>query len=112
MTTANNTNTLNGSESSNANELGKEIPLEWAELWKAMKSVPQKWVLTTNEMYWAMLECLPPRAMQGDGFLVGEADHDNSEGVTVYACFMQRGDVTKARYLTVKEFHANSYPAF
>lgn len=87
-------------------------PLEWAALWDAMKVKPHPWVLTTDAMYWHMIECVPPIAYRQDAFLVGEADHDNAEGRSVYACFMQRGNVTKARYMTRKEFNERSYPAF
>lgn len=35
-----------------------------------------KWVETTEEHYWEMLECLPPEIMVKSGFLVGEpANH-------------------------------------
>lgn len=77
-----------------------------------MKSTPHPWVLTTDAMYWHMLECVSPRSLRQDAFLVGEADHDNQDGQAVYACFMQRGNVTKARYMTFKEFNERTYPAF
>lgn len=38
---------------------------------KAIESI--KWVETTEERYWEMLEVLPPECMIKSGFLVGEA---------------------------------------
>lgn len=34
-----------------------------------------KWIETTEERYFEMLECLPPECMIGGGFLVGEASN-------------------------------------
>lgn len=89
-----------------------ETPLEWAALWAAMKPAPYPWILTTEKMFWDMLGAVPPRAQRNDGFLVGEPDDTNGEGETLYACFMQQGELTKARYMTVREFNARTYPAF
>ena len=80
--------------------------LEWADLWAAMDAEPTKWHPTTEAMYWAMLEALPPRAMGGGGFLVGEANNHNSKGEAVYACFIHHRtlDEYEARYMTHAEF--------
>ena len=78
--------------------------LEWAELWAAMDASPAEWIPTTEAMYWQMLEVLPPRAMRGRCFLVGEALRDNENGQAVYACFNKLGDDYFARNLTVEEF--------
>ena len=78
--------------------------LVWAELWAAMDANPDAWIETTEAMYWEMLEVLPPRKMIGRNFLVGEADHDNSEGYPVYSCFTKIGDTYKAKKLSYKQF--------
>ena len=83
-----------------------QTPLVWAELWAAMRPEPHPWILTTEAMYDDMLNCLPPRAMGNGCFLVGEADHHNSDGRAVYACFKQiHGGGFEARYMTVAEFN-------
>lgn len=78
--------------------------LEWEELWDAMDATPEKWIPTTENMYWRMLEVLPPRAMCNDHFLVGEALRHNAKGESVHACFARIGDNFRARNLTVKQF--------
>jgi hypothetical protein len=79
-------------------------PLVWNDLWEAMRPEPHAWVLTTEAMYWEMLGAVPPRAMGGGAFLVGEANHHNAQGSPVYACFKQVGDEFEARYMTLAEF--------
>lgn len=79
-------------------------PLVWADLWAAMDANPTRWIPTTSEMYWEMLECLPPRMMGKGGFLVGEANNHNADGESVHACFVQHGDSFEARYMTCAEF--------
>jgi hypothetical protein len=79
-------------------------PLEWNELWAAMDANPEAWILTTEKMYWEMLEVLPPRKMLGKNFLVGEALRHNSAGEEVYSCFTNCGETYKAKNLTVNEF--------
>ena len=81
----------------------KDAPLEWAELWSAMRPEPHKWVLTTQNMYEKMLGCVPPRAMGVGGFLVGEATHYNDLGNAVYAMFTNANGFY-ARYSTLAEF--------
>lgn len=78
--------------------------LEWQPLWDAMQAHPDKWIPTTEKMYWEMLEVLPPRDMTRRAFLVGEAHSDNAEGYPVYACFKKLGDEYFARYLTLEQF--------
>lgn len=80
-------------------------PLEWNDLWSAMRPVPHAWMPTTENMYWHMLEVVPPVAACNGAFLVGEADHHNADHVPVYACFKQASDQYEARYMTVAEFH-------
>ena len=80
-------------------------PLEWSDLWTAMKADPESWIPTTEAMYWEMLECLPPVDMARGAFLVGEAETHNGQGEAVYACFRKRGGYC-ARYLTVRQFRS------
>ena len=80
--------------------------LEWSELWAAMKAAPTAWIETTEAMFEHMLNCVPPRAQAYGAFLVGEADHHNSSGQAVYACFTFNGKKHRARYLTHAEFRA------
>jgi hypothetical protein len=79
-------------------------PLEWKALWDAMDANPDAWIPTTEAMYWEMLGAVPPRSMIGRNFLVGEADHHNSEGYPVYSCFTKFGDIYKAKKLSYKQF--------
>ena len=79
-------------------------PLEWQNLWDAMKSNPAEWIPTTEKMYWEMLEVLPPRAHIGASFLVGEPLHDDDQGQAVYSCFNNSFGKYSAKNLTVKEF--------
>lgn len=78
--------------------------LEWQPLWDAMEANPAAWIPTTEKMFWEMLEVLPPRAMRGDTFLVGEPLRSNDQGETLYACFSRIGENYRARNLTVKQF--------
>ena len=80
--------------------------LVWAELWAAMDANPDQWIETTEEMYWEMLEAVPPRSTIGRHFLVGEALHDNSEGYPVYSCFSKHGDTYQAKHMTLEQFKA------
>lgn len=78
--------------------------LEWQPLWDAMDTNPNAWIPTTEKMYWEMLECLPPRAMTQNAFLVGEPLRSNEHGESVYSCFTRTGENYRARNLTVKQF--------
>ena len=77
---------------------------EWKDLWDVMRHRPENWQPTTKAMYDEMLGALPPQAMNGDAFLVGEADHHNDDGIPVYACFKINGGHYEAKYLTQQEF--------
>lgn len=79
-------------------------PLEWAELWAAMDAAPAEWIETTERMYFEMLECVPPRAMRHDSFLVGEPKTHNERGEAVHACFSRIGVTFHAKHMTVAEF--------
>jgi hypothetical protein len=78
--------------------------LEWQPLWDAMEANPSDWIPTTEKMYWDMLECVPPRAMTRQAFLVGEAHSDNAEGCPFYACFRKVSEQYFARHLTLEQF--------
>jgi len=78
--------------------------LEWEELWQAMEAAPEAWIETTEEMYWRMLEVLPPMKMTQNAFLVGEPLRSNGQGESVYSCFLRFGDTYKAKNLTIKQF--------
>jgi hypothetical protein len=72
-----------------------------------MDAAPTEWIETTEAMYWEMLECVPPRAMAGGRFLVGEAKTHNEHGQAVHACFDERADGRFfARHLTVAQFQS------
>lgn len=79
-------------------------PIVWDELWAAMKETPSAWVETSEQMYWEMLEVLPPVKMERQKFLTGEAHHHNAQGEAVYACFKKLGTRFFARYLTINQF--------
>lgn len=79
-------------------------PLEWKPLWDAMDATPDAWIETTEEMYYEMLECVPPRAQERGRFLVGEPLRHNEEGKAVHACFRRSGNDFFARNLTVEQF--------
>jgi len=79
-------------------------PLEWAELWAAMKAAPQRWQPTTEHMFYEMLGAVPPRDMANGAFLVGEPDHHTADGQAVYACFKQVGEEYETRYMTHADF--------
>jgi hypothetical protein len=78
--------------------------LEWQALWDAMDENPAEWIPTTEKMYWDMLEAVPPRAQKKGAFLVGEANHDNSEGYPVYSAFKRVSDNFYAKHMTYSEF--------
>lgn len=79
-------------------------PLEWSALWAAMDANPTRWQNTTEHMFYEMLNAVPPAAMGGGAFLVGEASHDNAQGEAVYACFRAVYGEFEARYMTRREF--------
>jgi len=81
-----------------------QTPLTWQPLWDAMEENPAAWIPTTKQMFWDMLEVLPPRLQASSAFLVGEAHHHDSEGRAVYACFCQTGDQYRAKYMTAEQF--------
>ena len=78
---------------------------EWKDLWDAMDAHPENWQPTTREMAMEMLGALPPAAMKGDAFLVGEPKTHNAEGLPVYACFRNVGGKYEAKHMTLNEFN-------
>lgn len=80
-------------------------PLEWSDLWAAMDARPDAWIHTTEDMYWQMLECVPPRAQTATRFLVGEPKTHNEQGHAVHACFWERDGSYFAKHMTVAEFY-------
>lgn len=80
-------------------------PLEWQTLWDAMDAAPDAWIETTEDMFWQMLECVPPRAQHPDRFLVGEAKTHNEEGKAVHACFKEVLGQYFAKHMTVEHFN-------
>lgn len=76
--------------------------------WKAsQQNAPVEWSETTEADYYRMLECLPPAAMIGGGFLVGEAyDHCVLSGLPRFQAFKRRcGKCWKAsRPMTLATF--------
>jgi hypothetical protein len=81
-----------------------EKPLEWQALWDAMDAKPNDWIETTEEMFWNMLECVPPRAQEPSRFLVGEALRTNDAGENVHSCFKECGGRYFAKNMTVAQF--------
>lgn len=80
-------------------------PLEWTALWAAMDAQPTRWHTTTAHMFDEMLGAVPPAAMGGGAFLVGEASNHNAQGGEFYACFRHHAnDTYSARYMTKREF--------
>lgn len=85
-------------------------PLEWSDLWEAMDASPDAWIPTTEDMYFEMRDCLPPRTMSGGRFLVGEPKTHNAEGKAVHACFRMTGTISDgtarfyAKHMTVSQF--------
>ena len=82
--------------------------LEWEPLWDAMRADHAagrvRWVRTTQAMYDAMLNVLPPAWWVAGGFLVGEPYRHDDEGRAVFAAFTRRADGYAACYLRLAEF--------
>ena len=87
-------------------ELGGEVmkPLEWSELWAAMKTRPDEWTPTTEAMYWHILKAVFPMCMNPKSFLGGEPNHHDKDGKPVYAAFRKVGKTYEAKYLTLEQF--------
>lgn len=75
----------------------------------ARQDEPIIWTEETEERHWEMLEVLPPTAMIGGGFLVGEPwDHHALNGQPRYEAHIKRGSkyLVASRPMTIKEFKA------
>jgi hypothetical protein len=67
------------------------------------------WKRTTRDKYWEMLEVLPPAAMSGGGFLVGEPIDHTPDGWPRYEAFLERDGkfFVHTEPLTVAQFNAS-----
>jgi hypothetical protein len=82
---------------------------EWCAEKARRQDTPIEWLQTTEEQWWEMLEVLPPAAMFGNGFLVGEAsDHHAGNGQPRFQAYIKRAGQHYAatRPMTRKEFAA------
>lgn len=80
---------------------------EFCKIKAERQRTPIKWEPTTKEIYWEMLEVLPPAVWENGGFMVGEAyDHDAGTGEPRFSAYRHRGDTyeTSSRPLTIREF--------
>lgn len=61
--------------------------VEYYEAIKAMKpeELRREWQEITLENYWYWMECVPPRAMKGHAFLVGECMTHTKDGAIYQA---------------------------
>lgn len=89
----------------------QDEPLEWSALWAVMRlnyaCKSAEWTLTTKNMFYEMLEVLPPVAMHSGAFLSSEPWTHNANGQAVYAAFRQLpGKVFQAKYMTANEFRS------
>lgn len=82
---------------------------DWCQAKGERQNTPIIWTETTEEIYWQMLEVLPPAAMCGGAFLVGEpADHHAGNGQPRFDAFRQIGKtyLNANRPMTRAEFKA------
>jgi len=81
----------------------------WREAAHQRQQTPITWSAVPEEVFYEMLEVLPPAFLRGGAFLVGEpADHCVVTGSPRFAAFRQRGDLYYAsnRPLTIAEMKA------
>ena len=64
-------------------------PLSWNDLLHNIKTAASggQWTAVSEEMYYSMLESVPPAAQTKGGFLCGEPLRHNAEGHAVYYSF-------------------------
>ena len=74
--------------------------------WDACKAPGVVWAATNEARYWDALECLPPVAMAGGAFLMGEAADHTLRDEAVYSGFWQVGGAYFHRFATVRQFRA------
>lgn len=75
----------------------------------ARQDEPIEWQEITEEKYWDMLEAVPPAAMIGGHFLMGEPmDHHAVSGLSRYSAIIMRDGkyFTSSRPVTLPEFRA------
>lgn len=72
-------------------QISEEITLnDWARWNKEL--VPGQRVQVSEEIYYNLLGCVPPRIMQRNYFEVGEANHHESNGKAIHrACWIENG---------------------
>lgn len=81
--------------------------------WLAAKAARQDaeeavWQETTEEAYWYALECVPPAAMAGGAFLMGEPqDHHAASGLPRFSCYRETRD---GKFVVLSK--PITYPAF
>ena len=81
--------------------------LEWGDLWAAMKDTPDKWIPTTQAMFFEMLGAVPPARQLQNSFLVGEPARHNENNEAVYSCFKMSGGRVYAKDMTIAEYEAD-----
>ena len=86
----------------------EEMDFEEFCKWLAeQQRTPITWEETTQERFDDMMGILPPAAMTGNAFLVGEpSDHDAGNGMPRFQAYRRRGNAYQAssRPMTRKEF--------
>lgn len=85
----------------------------WQKRRAAEQDAPVEWIPTTEQQWWKMLEVLPPIALSGGCFLVGEpVDHHALSGLPRYDGYVRVGSdpyhlyFRSSRPMTVEEFRA------
>lgn len=72
-------------------DIQHEITLNDWSRWNQSLPIGQK-VEISDAIYYHLLECVPPRRMDGSYFEVGEAHHHDTKGRAIYrACWMEGG---------------------
>jgi len=80
---------------------------DWSQKKEQEQRTHIEFVDVTEEVYWQMLECLPPRKMRNGCFLVGEPmDHMASSGEATYSMYVKKGNTFQesSRAVTIAEF--------
>ncbi len=81
-------------------QMMKELPT-WERLWRYMRhpALQDRWIPTTQIMYEAMLNCVPPAIIKPFGFACGEESHEG-----LHACFIQEDGCYFAQYMKPSDF--------
>lgn len=79
-----------------------EKPLEWRDLWDELNrknvSGDDSWTLTTEDMYYEMLNSVPPRDYFTGGFAAGEPVRHSRNGA-LYHAFKVEGNKYYAKLM-------------